>query len=228
MGKKKENALAKKGQGLWNDFKKFISRGSVVDLAVGVIMGGAFSAIVTAFTNILLSLCTWGVPGGLKGLVTVLPAANATQAGIAGIGQKFLNSDLSAMAQKYAEQLGGTYEGNEATWIASLKTLYTQHGDVWTYNQSAVIDWGTFINACITFLIIALTLFVVLKVYGWSKKKRAELAAMAQEEYYQRHPEERPVPPEPGKPAPTELSVLTEISAELKKLNAAKEEKSKE
>lgn len=33
------------------DFKKFISRGNVVDMAVGVIIGSAFSAIVTALTN---------------------------------------------------------------------------------------------------------------------------------------------------------------------------------
>ena len=80
----KKNKGAKKTKTLWKEFKSFISRGNVVDMAVGVIMGSAFGAIVTAFTNILLSVCTWGVPGGLKGLVTVLPAANATQAGIEG------------------------------------------------------------------------------------------------------------------------------------------------
>lgn len=37
-----------------NDFKKFISRGSVMDLAIGVIIGGAFTAIVNSLvTNIL-------------------------------------------------------------------------------------------------------------------------------------------------------------------------------
>lgn len=35
----------------FQDFKKFISRGNIVDMAVGVIIGGAFSAIVTALTN---------------------------------------------------------------------------------------------------------------------------------------------------------------------------------
>ena len=33
------------------EFKTFITRGNVLDLSVGVIIGGAFSAIVTAFTN---------------------------------------------------------------------------------------------------------------------------------------------------------------------------------
>ena len=34
-----------------NEFKKFISRGNVVDLAVGVIIGSAFSGIVTSLVN---------------------------------------------------------------------------------------------------------------------------------------------------------------------------------
>lgn len=36
---------------MWNDFKKFAFRGNVIDMAVGVIIGGAFSKIVTALVN---------------------------------------------------------------------------------------------------------------------------------------------------------------------------------
>ena len=44
----------------FKDFKAFISRGSVIDLAVGVIIGGAFTAIVTALTNkILMPIINW-------------------------------------------------------------------------------------------------------------------------------------------------------------------------
>lgn len=35
----------------WEDFKKFITRGNVVDMAVGVAVASAFTAIVTAFTK---------------------------------------------------------------------------------------------------------------------------------------------------------------------------------
>ena len=35
----------------WQDFKKFITRGNVVDMAVGVAVASAFTAIVTAFTK---------------------------------------------------------------------------------------------------------------------------------------------------------------------------------
>ena len=44
----------------FKDFKAFISRGNVIDLAVGVIIGGAFTAIVTALTNkILMPIINW-------------------------------------------------------------------------------------------------------------------------------------------------------------------------
>ncbi|MGB4101514.1 MAG: large conductance mechanosensitive channel protein MscL [Alphaproteobacteria bacterium] len=36
---------------MWNEFKTFIARGNVVDLAVGVIMGAAFGAIVAALVD---------------------------------------------------------------------------------------------------------------------------------------------------------------------------------
>ncbi len=40
-----------KGKGFMHEFKEFIARGNVMDLAVGVIIGGAFSAITTSLIN---------------------------------------------------------------------------------------------------------------------------------------------------------------------------------
>ncbi len=60
---------------LFNEFKAFVSRGNVVDMAVGVIIATAFSAIVTALTNsILMPVINAAVGGkdGLTGLVTML------------------------------------------------------------------------------------------------------------------------------------------------------------
>ncbi len=60
------------------EFKKFISRGSVMDMAVGVIVGSAFTAIVTALTNgILKPLINWLISlvtggGDLSDIYTVL------------------------------------------------------------------------------------------------------------------------------------------------------------
>lgn len=47
------------------EFKAFISRGNVVDLAVGVIMGGAFGKIVTSLVNDIIMPLVGVVLGGV-------------------------------------------------------------------------------------------------------------------------------------------------------------------
>ena len=39
----------------FKDFKAFITRGNVVDMAVGVVVGGAFSKIVTGLVNYIIN-----------------------------------------------------------------------------------------------------------------------------------------------------------------------------
>ena len=52
--------LKKKRTGFFADFKKFITRGNVLDMAVGVIVGGAFTAIINALSNnILKPIINW-------------------------------------------------------------------------------------------------------------------------------------------------------------------------
>lgn len=61
-----------------SEFKKFVQRGNVVDLAVGVIIGGAFSKITSSLVNdIIMPLITaifglFGVKGGVSGMCIVL------------------------------------------------------------------------------------------------------------------------------------------------------------
>ncbi len=56
-----------------SEFKEFINRGNVMDLAVGVIIGGAFTSIVTALTtniiNPLISVIAGGGANTISGLV---------------------------------------------------------------------------------------------------------------------------------------------------------------
>ena len=52
--------------------------------------------------------------------------------------------------------------------------------------------------------------------------KKQEAKAKALEKYYEKHPEERPVPPEEGTPEPTEADLLKEILCELKKASEGK------
>ena len=49
----------------FNEFKSFISRGNVVDMAVGVIIGGAFGKIVTSLVNDILMPLIGVIVGGV-------------------------------------------------------------------------------------------------------------------------------------------------------------------
>ncbi len=67
MAKKisKEKIIGKQ-KGTIKEFKDFISRGNVIDLAVGVIIGGAFGKIVTSIVNDILMPIIGVIIGGLN------------------------------------------------------------------------------------------------------------------------------------------------------------------
>ena len=50
--------------GFFKEFKQFIQRGNVMDMAVGIIIGGAFTAIVTSLTNDIITPIITLVSGG--------------------------------------------------------------------------------------------------------------------------------------------------------------------
>lgn len=63
-----------------NEFKEFINRGNVMDMAVGVIVGAAFTAIVTSLTNDiinpLIKLITGGKGAEVAGLTIPVPGSD--------------------------------------------------------------------------------------------------------------------------------------------------------
>lgn len=67
----------------WADFKKFISRGNVMDMAVGVVIGGAFGKIVTGLVNYIINPFVGLLTGGisLDGIKTVIKEAAIDEAG---------------------------------------------------------------------------------------------------------------------------------------------------
>ncbi len=84
----------------FEEFRKFISRGNVLDMAVGVIVGGAFTAIVNGMSNFILKpIINWILAlvlgkDGLSGAITVLSPVYTYTANEAGVMKKTL--DLTA------------------------------------------------------------------------------------------------------------------------------------
>ena len=59
--------MQEKGNKCFTEFKSFILRGNVMDMAVGVIIGGAFSGIVTALTTDIINPLINGIGGAELG-----------------------------------------------------------------------------------------------------------------------------------------------------------------
>lgn len=112
----------------WTDFKKFISRGNVVDMAVGVAVASAFTAIVKAFT---------------EGFITPLIVLVSGQ------------SDLAAL--KWVLRAAQFAEDGVTVEVAEVAIMY-----------------GKLLQSIFDFLIVALTLFIVMRVYAsFSNKAKA-------------------------------------------------------
>ena len=68
MGKKVDvkkglAGVGEKGKGFFSEFKAFVLRGNVMDMAIGVIIGGAFANIVTALTTDFINPLINGIGG---------------------------------------------------------------------------------------------------------------------------------------------------------------------
>lgn len=110
--------MKKKKSSFWKDFKAFISKGSVLDLAVATIIGASFGQIVTSFTQ-----------GIIMPLIALL----------------FKAENLEDLAVKIGEK---TITNAEGVKVA----------------QPIMWQYGLLIQAVINFLIIALFLFVLIRV----------------------------------------------------------------
>lgn len=126
------------------EFKKFITRGNVVDMAIGVIVGGAFSTIVTTMNQkILMPIVNWALSYISKGseLCTVLP-----------------NYTLYDPVN-FPEQTGAT------PIVVNGISYYSVN----------YINWSALIESVINFFFIALTLFIIMKVFAYLSEKRKAL-----------------------------------------------------
>ena len=130
---------------MMSEFKSFAMRGNVIDMAVGIVIGGAFGKIVSSFVSDVLM-----PPIGIM--------------------------------------MGGVDFGDLAV------VLQEASGDV----AAVTLNYGSFIQTVVDFLIIAFAIFMVVKAMNNMKKKEEEAPA---------------APPKPS----AEVELLTEIRDSLKK-----------
>ena len=152
----KVKKAADEGKKLLREFRAFISRGNVVDMAVGVVVGTSFTAIINSLVN--------NVFMPFMGLL------------IGGI-----NFDELKLTIPLADR-----------------------------EEPVVIAYGAFLQAVVTFLLISLVVFLVVKVMGKLKLKKAEEEKKAE-----------------AKPT-AEEKLLSEILEQLKAMNGKKGEEAEQ
>ncbi len=147
----------------FNDFKAFIMKGNIIDMAVGVVIGGAFGKIVTSLVNDIITP-----------LISILT---------------------------------GKVSLTEIKWVITEASADGATPEL-------ALTYGVFLQNVLDFLIIALSIFVVLRIMTTAHKKFEELTKKKEEEEKKEEA-----------PKETELTVLCEIREMLKAQSGADEEK---
>lgn len=111
--------LGKKNKSFWSDFKKFATKGNIIDLAVAVVIGGAFGKIIASL---------------VKDIITPIT------------GLFIKSGDLASL--KWVLKPG--IVADEAAGIAAVPEV--------------AVTYGVFLQNIIDFLVIALVVFVLLRI----------------------------------------------------------------
>lgn len=120
------------------EFKEFAMKGNFVDMAVGIVIGAAFSTIVKSLVDDIIMPAVGLITGGVD------------------------FSNMFAVIQNPVK--GATYTTLQAAQEAGAVT----------------INYGVFINAMVTFIIVAFALFLVIKGINAAKTAAEEEEAAAE------------------------------------------------
>src|ERR687890_70134 len=117
---------------MWQEFKAFVLRGNVMDLAVGVIIGAAFGAVVKSLVDDV-----------------IMPPIGVVTGGIDFTNKYVLLKPGAAEAPPYAS-------------LAAAKAA-----------GAVTLNYGAFVNNIITFLIVALAIFMIVRAVNRLYRKPA-------------------------------------------------------
>jgi large conductance mechanosensitive channel len=120
---------------MWKEFKAFVMRGNVMDLAVGVIIGASFGAVVKSLVDDV-----------------IMPPIGLATGGV-------------DFADKYALLKAGAKAPPPYASLAAAKDA-----------GAVTLNYGAFINTLLTFLIVALAVFVIVRAVNRMYRKPAEAA----------------------------------------------------
>ena len=129
----------KQSDSFWKDFKKFISKGNIIDLSVAVVIGAAFNNIVKGLVDFIITPLISVLTGGV---------------------------DMTEWKQ----------------------VLYTETLEDGTIVETA-IQWGSLVQTVINFLIIAMAVFLILRVY--TKVEKVAKETLRHEEIEKKKAEEQ-------------------------------------
>lgn len=130
--------------GMIQDFKDFALKGNLIDMAVGIVMGGAVAAVVKSF---------------LDNIITPLIAS------VAGV------PDMTEMKYPIGEKIPMLNEaGDPIVNAAGVPAM-----------EQAAINYGTFIQNTIDFMILAFVIFIALKIAAGMMKAAEEDAEPSDE-----------------------------------------------
>ena len=118
------------------EFRDFAMKGNVLDLAVGVIIGGAFGGIVTSLVNDMIMPIVGKLIGGVN----------------------FTNLYLNFSSQEFASLEEAKKAG------------------------AAILPYGNFIQAIVNFLIVAFSIFIIVKAVNSTVKKQPAAAPATPED----------------------------------------------
>lgn len=128
----------------FEEFKAFIAKGNVIDMAVAVVVGGAFGKIVTSLVNDIIMPLIGLISGGVN---------------VAGL-----------------------------KWVFTEAVIDSATGEILT--PEAALTYGVFIQTVIDFLLIALSIFVFLKLILAAKDKIVKKKEEPKEEAPAEEPKE--------------------------------------
>lgn len=133
----------------FKEFKEFALKGNVMDMAVGVIIGGAFGKIVSSLVNDI-----------------IMPPIGALIGNTDFSNLKIDISRMRDMTSSAVHKVGDMVSGSDAVTVqAAAEPVY------WNY--------GAFIQQCIDFTILAFCVFLMVKLMNRLMRKKEEAPAPA-------------------------------------------------